>query len=305
LKKDGLKGKRILVTGASGFIGRHLTTELQKQGAKVLALDVQDNNPVDLRDWHRLEDFGNELGKLDLAYHLAGLMFVPYSFENPREIYEVNVLGTLNLLELCRLHKAEKVVFASSYVYGPPQYLPIDEEHPLNPTSPYARSKVMGENLLKAFHEDYGLKYTILRPFNIYGEGQSDNFLIPTILKQMACGKIELVDPEPKRDFLYINDMVDAYLKVGENDSGDLEIFNIGAGSSYSVDEIVQILMGIWGKQVDVSYKHSRRRNEIMNVVADVQKAKKELGWTPRVELKEGLKKYIQWYKARLNSAFS
>ena len=168
-----LKGKRVLVTGASGFIGRHLTVELQRQGAKVLTLDLQGNNPIDLRDWHRLEDFGNELGKLDLAYHLAGLMFVPYSFENPREIYEVNVLGALNLLELCRLHNVEKVVFASSYVYGPPQYLPIDEEHPLNPTSPYARSKVIGENLFKAFHEDYGLKCTILRPFNIYGPCQS------------------------------------------------------------------------------------------------------------------------------------
>jgi UDP-glucose 4-epimerase len=297
-----LKGKRILVTGANGFIGRHLTTELQKQGANVLALDVQGNYPVDLRDWHRLENFGNNLGKLDLAYHLAGLMFVPYSFENPREIYEVNVLGTLNLLELCRLHSAEKVVFASSYVYGPPQYLPIDEDHPLNPTSPYARSKVMGENLLKAFHEDYRLKCTILRPFNIYGEGQSDNFLIPTILKQIAHGKIELVDPEPKRDFLYITDMVDAYLKAGEFDSGNFEIFNIGAGLSYAVDEIVQMVMEIWGQQVEVSYKHSRRRNEIMNVIANVQKAQNKLGWTPKVALKEGLKKYVEWYKARMKS---
>lgn len=298
----GLKGKRILVTGSSGFIGRHLTTELQRQGAHVLALDVHGNNPVDLRDWHRLEDFGRQLGKLDLAYHLAGLMFVPYSFENPREIYEVNVLGTLNLLELCRLHNAEKVIFASSYVYGPPQYLPVDEEHPLKPTSPYARSKVISENLLKAFHEDYGVKCTILRPFNIYGEGQSENFLLPTILKQMGSGKIELVDPEPKRDFLYITDMVDAYLKAGEYDSGDFEIFNIGAGSSYGVDQIVQIVMEIWGQRVEVNYEHSRRRNEIMNVVANVEKAKRKLGWTPRVELKDGLRKYIEWYKARLNS---
>jgi UDP-glucose 4-epimerase len=301
----GLKGKRILVTGASGFIGRHLTTELQKQGAEVLALDAAGDNPIDLRDWHRLEDFGNELGKLDLVYHLAGLMFVPYSFENPREIYEVNVLGTLNLLELCRLHNAEKVIFASSYVYGPPQYLTIDEKHPLNPTSPYARSKVMGEILLEAFHKDYGLKCTILRPFNIYGEGQSDNFLIPTILKQMAHGKIELVDPEPKRDFLYITDMVDAYLKVGEYDGGDFEIFNIGAGLSYSVDEIVQMVMEIWGKQVEVSYKHSRRRNEIMNVIANVDKAKNKLGWTPKVALKEGLKKYVEWYKTGVRSISS
>jgi nucleoside-diphosphate-sugar epimerase len=142
----------------------------------------------------------------------------------------------------------------------------------------------------------------ILRPFNIYGEGQSDNFLIPTILKQMARGRIELVDPEPKRDSLYVNDIVDAYLKVSEYDSGDFEIFNIGAGLSYCVDEIVQMVMEIWSQQVEVSYKHSRRRNEMMNVIANVQKAQKKLGWTTQIALKEGLKKYVEWYKDRINS---
>ena len=295
----GLKGKRVLVTGASGFVGKPLCEVLRKQGAEVFALDVQGNDPIDLRDWQRLRDFGNKLGKLDLAYHLAALMFVPYSFENPREVYDVNILGTLNILELCRLSGAKKIVFASSYVYGPPQYLPIDEEHPLNPTSPYARSKVMGENLCKAFHDDYKISCTILRPFNIYGEGQNESFLIPSILKQVTGGRIDLMDPEPKRDFLYITDAIEAYIKAGEYTGADFEVFNIGSGISYRVDDVVRNILEAWDSHMEISYQHQRRRNEIMDVVANIQKAKKELGWTPRVGLKEGLRKYIDWYKAR------
>ena len=174
-----LKGKRILVTGASGFVGSHLTDELKREGAEVLAVDVHGKNPIDIRDGQKIRDLGSGIGKLDLVYHLAALMFVPYSFENPREIYDVNVLGTLNILELCRVHSVSRIIFASSYVYGPPSYLPIDEGHPLHPNSPYARSKIMGEGLCRAYHEDYGMQFNILRPFNIYGEGQGDNFFIP------------------------------------------------------------------------------------------------------------------------------
>ena len=172
-------------------------------------------------------------------------MFVPYSFENPRETYEVNVLGTLNILELCRLYNIGNIVFASSYVYGSPEYLPVDEGHSLSPTSPYARSKVMGEGLCRAYHEDYGLKCVILRIFNIYGEGQSDSFLIPSILKQLVSGEIELMDPEPRRDFLYISDAVDAYVKAGHYTGSDFEVFNMGSGVSYSVDSIANKIIDL------------------------------------------------------------
>jgi len=298
-----LKGKRVLLTGAGGFVGSHLAEELRRQGAEVLDIDVRGNNPIDLRDWQRLREFGSKLGKVDLVFHLAALMFVPYAFENPREVYEVNVLGTLNLLELCRLQKVDKIVFASSYIYGSPQYLPVDEAHPINPTNPYARSKVMGEAFCRAYNQDYGLKCAILRPFNLYGEGQNDSFLIPSILKQIAGGKVELMDPEPRRDLLYITDAIKAYIKAGEYEGADFEVFNIGLGLSYSVDEIVRSILNIWGRQVEVSYQHKRRRNEILDVVANIQKAAKELGWTPGVELKEGLRRYIKWYKDQLGSS--
>ena len=293
----GLKGKRILVTGDSGFVGSHLAAELRRQEAEVLTLTERDGCLTDIREWPKVRDLGGKWGRVDLVYHLAALMFVPYSFENPRETYEVNVLGTLNILELCRLCGVEKVVFASSYVYGHPQYLPVDEEHPLNPTNPYARSKVVGEALCKAYYEDYKLNCTILRPFNIYGEGQSDSFLIPSILKQLVSGKIELRDPEPRRDFLYISDAIEAYLKAGEYARSDFEIINIGYGVSYSVDNIVRKVLEVWGQEVEVSYQHQRRRGEIMDVVANVQKAKEKLGWEPKVDFEEGMRRYIEWYK--------
>jgi UDP-glucose 4-epimerase len=297
-----LKRKRVLLTGASGFVGSHLAEELRRQGAQVYSLDVRGNNPIDLRDWQRLKGFSNKLGKMDLVYHLAALMFVPYSFQNPRDIYDVNVLGTLNLLELCRLQNVGRVVFASSYVYGPPQYLPIDEEHPINPNNPYARSKVMGEAFCRAYHDDYGLKCTILRPFNIYGEGQNESFLIPSILKQIAGGRIELMDPKPRRDLLYISDAIRAYMKAGEYDSTDFEVFNIGSGLSYSVDEIVRNILNIWGHKAEVCYQNIRRRNEITDVVANVRKAGSNLGWSPQTDLEEGLRRYIDWYKDRLKA---
>lgn len=291
-----LKGKRILVTGASGFVGSRLASELSRRGAEVIPVDHKDKHPVDIRDWRNVSTLGSKLGKVDLLYHLAALMFVPYSFENPREIYEVNVLGTLNILELCRLHNVEKLIFASSYVYGNPQYLPIDESHPLNPASPYARSKVMGEDLCRAYHEDYGIKCIILRPFNIYGEGQSDGFLMPSILKQLPSGKIQLMDPEPRRDFLYISDAIAAYIKSGEYDKSDFEILNIGSGVSYSVREVVARVLKLWDKTVEVSYKHQKRRGEIIDVAANIQKAKSKLSWEPNVALEDGIKMHVEWY---------
>ena len=283
-----LNGKRILVTGSSGFVGKNLIEELKRQDADVLTLTEHDGRRIDIRDQQRVMRIINEIRNIDIVYHLAAITSVPFSFENPGETYDVNVLGTLNILELCRSCNADKIVFASSYVYGQPQYLPIDEKHPLQPTNPYARSKILGEELCRAYNTDFGVKCIILRPFNIYGVGQGKNFLIPSIIAQLRYGKIELKDPEPKRDFIYISDVIDAYIKAGEF-NGNFEVFNIGYGRSYSVKEIVDKIIHLYGKNVKVKYRNERRKNEIMDTIADTKKAKEKLGWKPKVEINKGL----------------
>jgi UDP-glucose 4-epimerase len=300
-----LNGKRILVTGSNGFVGNDLVDELKRQDADVLTLADHDGRRIDIRDQQRVMRIIKNLSlkkkalpkknytlytirDIDIVYHLAAITSVPFSFENPRETYDVNVLGTLNILELCRSCNADKIVFASSYVYGQPQYLPIDEKHPLQPTNPYARSKILGEELCRAYNTDFGVKCIILRPFNIYGVGQGKNFLIPSIIAQLRYGKIELKDPTPKRDFIYISDVIDAYIKAGEF-NGDFEVFNIGYGKSYSVKEIVDKIIHLYGKDVKVKYSGERRKNEIMDTVADIKKAKEKLDWKPGVEIDNGL----------------
>jgi UDP-glucose 4-epimerase len=284
-----LKGKRILLTGSEGFVGKNLAQELRRQGAKVLTLIDRDGQRIDIRDWQKIREIRN----LDMVYHLAATTGIPFSFENPRETYEVNVLGTLNILELCRLRSIKRVVFASAYVYGNPQYLPIDEKHPPRPANPYARSKVLAEDLCRTYCEDYGLECIVLRAFNIYGKGQIDSFLIPSILKQLVNGKIELLDPAPRRDFLNIIDAVNAYIKAGEYDGAGFEIFNIGSGVSHRVSDVVDLILKVSGTKCSVVYKNERRKNEVMDTVADISKAKRLLKWEPSIALKDGLKNMI------------
>lgn len=278
------QGKRILITGNNGFVGKALENELKRKGAEVIGIDVKSGS--DVRNMNHLQNIKD----VDIVHHLAAMMYVPFSWENPHIVYEVNVLGTLNVLEYCRTHDVKKIVFASSYLYGKPKYLPIDEKHPINPQSPYARSKKIAEDMCQGYSEDFGLNCIILRPFNIYGPGQNEIFLIPTIVNQLVKGRINLNDPEPKRDYVYVKDAVNAYVNATEYDGSDFEIFNIGSGVSYSVDEIVKKLINISEKEVPVDYRNKRRENEVMDVIADTRKAKEKLGWTPKVNINEGLK---------------
>ncbi|MCK5037910.1 MAG: NAD-dependent epimerase/dehydratase family protein [Thermoplasmata archaeon] len=276
------EGKKVLVTGSNGFVGRSLVQALKAEGAKVIEFDI--SNGQDITDWKAMEN----LEKADIVFHLAAIAFVPYAWDNPQKTYNVNVLGTLNILEYCRKNDIEKMVLASSYIYGPPEYLPVDEKHPLNPNNPYSRSKLLSENLCKAYHDDFGLKCLILRPQNIYGKGQDEMFLIPEIIKQLPSGKITLKDPNPKRDFIYLDDVIEAYLLSGLAEV-EYEAINIGSGKSYSVREIVDKIIELHGKPVDVSYSNETRKNEVMDVIADIRKAKDVLGWEPKHDLEKGL----------------
>jgi UDP-glucose 4-epimerase len=279
-----LSNRRVLVTGSSGFVGRHLIKRLREKGAKISSFDITDGK--DVTKW---EDF-KRIRNVDVVYHLAAVTYVPLSREDPSVTYRVNILGTINALECCRLNDA-KIIFASSYVYGPPEYLPVDEDHRINPTNPYGRSKVVGEQLCKAYNEDYGVRCIILRPFNIYGGGQSRHFLIPEIVEQIKRRRvITLKDLTPKRDFIYISDAVEAYVKSGEYDRSGFEVFNVGYGRSHSVREIAEKLVRFSGKDVKVESLSQKRKGEISDTVADIRKAMRLLKWKPVIGIDKGLK---------------
>ena len=282
-----------LVTGSEGFIGKQLVSSLKEKEASVEEIDIKKG--IDLTNWGQLYDFIKTMPHIDVLFHLAAIVFIPYSFKNPRTTYTTNMMGTLNMLEIARTLDIKKFVFASTYVYGWPQYLPIDENHPIQAISPYNQSKILGEELCNGYHNDYGLKCIILRPFNIYGTGQNKDFLIPSIIAQLPSKKITLENPKPMRDYVYIDDIVSAYIKAATYDVKGVEIFNIGAGVSYSVKEIADKIISLsQNKEVTVSYTYKTRENEIMNIVADIQKAKEKMKWQPTIDIDGGLSKLLK-----------
>lgn len=278
---------RIVVTGCRGFVGTHWTRKLEQLGYEVVALDLRTG--VDLNDWDRVE----RIGPLEVMVPLAARTFVPASYERPREFYHTNTLATLNALELCRLHRA-KMIFASSYVYGEPRYLPIDEAHPAVAFNPYAQSKLIGETLCRAYNRDFGVPVIIFRPFNIYGMGQHKSFLIPSILSQVQKGEVRLKDPRPKRDLLHIDDLVAAYCKAVAYDRTSFEIFNIASGESYSVAEIVAMITEALNPNARVIFTGEKRKNEVLDTKADIRKAGEGLNWRPVVGFSEGVKGLLE-----------
>lgn len=281
-----LRDRIIAVTGSSGFIGSKLVQKLIEMNADVICLDISEG--IDITDWQQIK---NTL-KIDCLYHLAAKTFVPESYKSPREFYVSNIVGTTNILDLCRRNNS-KIVYVSSYVYGMPKYLPIDEKHEVHAFNPYSTSKIVCESLCEAYHRDYGLPVIIFRPFNVYGISQREDFLIPSIINQLKTGKIILKDPFPKRDFIYVEDVVDALIKSIYLKEFGLEIFNIGSGISYGVREIVDIIVQKTGVSLEVKFTGERRKGEILDTVADISKAKKILGWNPKVEFHDGIERII------------
>ena len=278
----------ILITGSKGFIGRALVHRFKQMG----------------EDYHILE-FDLDQGDIstmmppfphaDHVFHLAGLSFVPLSWEKTADFYRVNVCGIVNILDYCRKNSAG-LTFISAYVYGIPEYLPIDEKHPVKPNNPYMHSKVLAESLCSFYTEQFGLNITVLRPFNIYGPGQRSEFLIPEILAQVRnpdSGEIVVNDVRPKRDFLYINDLVEALLLTFlHNDKPG--IYNVGSGTSFSVGETIELIMSLTGTKKKIVSTGKGRKNEIPDIRADYSHISGQLGWVPRVSFREGLKKLIE-----------
>jgi nucleoside-diphosphate-sugar epimerase len=277
-----MSGTAILVTGSQGFVGRALVRRLKDAGHSVVGLDIADGADVTRRETFR------EVGPAQAVVHLAARTYVPDSFADPAGFYRTNVLGTLNVLEWGRRHQA-RVVLAGTYVYGEPHYRPIDERHPLAPHSPYTASKLLAEELCRGYHRDHGLKVVVLRVFNIYGPGQRSEFLVPRILEGLKHGTVVLGDPDSRRDFLHLDDAVEAYVRAASYAASDFEVFNIGSGRSLSVRELAGLAVKAWGKPVEVLFGESRRRDEISDTRADIRKAETLLGWSPRIPIESGL----------------
>lgn len=273
---------KVAITGSRGFIGTALVQKLRNYKIEIIEIDILLG--YNLLDWESLLT----IKKFDVLIHLAAKSYVPESFTNPSSFYTTNVIGTLNALELCKKYEA-RMIFTSSYVYGTPEYLPINENHPLVAFNPYAQSKLIGEDLCKAYHRDFDVPVIVFRPFNIYGKGQNDNFLIPSIIKQATSGKVMLKDPRPKRDFIYINDVVDAYLQAIYSDFSSVEFINLGSGVSTSIKEITQLIEEKFNKKVSIVFSGEKRKNEVLETRADISKANKLLHWKPKVSIEDGI----------------
>lgn len=279
---------KILITGHSGFIGSYLQKKLEKTEHELILVDIA--NGTNICDWQQVKQYEG----MDVIVHLANLSFVPASYEQPKKFYETNYLSTLNMLELCRLNNAN-MVFFSSYIYGHPQYQPIDENHPTQAFNPYAQTKVICESLCEGYNRDFKVPITIFRPFNIYGTGQNPDFLIPSIIQQAKTGKIVIKDDRPKRDYIHVEDIVNAIITAIETENTDKSIqkFNLGSGVSYSVKEIVDMVRGLFDTEIEYICTHEIRPNDVMDTIADISKIQNELHWKPSISILEGLTKMV------------
>jgi len=278
--------KTITITGSSGFIGKYLVKALNEKGYRVIPLDYDDGY-----DLLKREDVAR-IPSFDIIVHLAAKSFVPHSFEKPYDFYNHNCFTTLNMLEKARAFNA-KVIFFSSYLYGQPDYLPIDENHPLKPHNPYAQTKLIGEKLCEGFHRDFNVPVVIFRPFNIYGVGQNNSFLIPMILEQMKTGLISLKDPRPKRDFIHVSDIVHAVLLAIEHEHNKLEVFNLGFGKSYSIAQIIEIIKQVSNTPFRVNFSNEIRQGEVLDTIADTSKLFNSFNWRPKISLTEGIRRIL------------
>jgi len=270
----------ILVTGATGFLGRPLVAALERQGYTVRRHSSADGD---------ISRCSLPMEGVSRVFHLAGRSYVPDSWQKPLDFYETNVLGTVNVLEHCRRHKAG-LILISSYVYGQPQRLPIAEDHPLAAANPYAHTKLLAEDAARFYEKQFNVPLVIVRPFNIFGPGQSPLFLIPAIVKQVLDPSIDVVrlkDLRPKRDYLYIDDAI-AFL-LATLLPGVHGVFNMGSGRSTSVAEVAELVLQAAGVSKPVVGEGQERPGEVMDVVADNSLAAAELGWSPRMSLADGL----------------
>tara|TARA_R110001592_G_scaffold17919_7_gene74956 strand:+ start:2893 stop:3903 length:1011 start_codon:yes stop_codon:yes gene_type:complete len=320
----------VLVTGADGFIGSHLVETLLEQGREVRALALYNSFgstgwletiPKELRGGLQIElgDIRDRSCVVGMAkgasaiLHLAALIAIPYSYRAPESYIDTNVTGTLNVLEAARLWETERVVCTStSEIYGSAQFVPITEEHPVNPQSPYAASKAAADHLALSYEKSFGLPVSVLRPFNTYGPRQSARAVIPTIITQLARGaeEIRLGATSPTRDFTFVRDTAQGFVSAMTADAAIGRVTNIGSGFEISIGETAAAIGRVMGRNVEIVSDEQRMRpdaSEVERLFAGVAVAEGSLGWAPahggRDGFDKGLEKTIEWFTDPANLA--
>ena len=318
-----LKNKKILVTGSDGFIGSHLTEKLVNQGYDVKAFVYYNS----FNSWGWLDYLPKEIKKnmevfagdirdpfgvntavkgCDVVFHLAALIAIPYSYHSPATYIDTNINGTLNILQASKEHNVEKIVHTStSEVYGTAQFVPITEEHPLQGQSPYSASKIGADQIALSFFTSFDVPVATIRPFNTYGPRQSLRAVIPTIISQIAKGdqQIKLGAVSPTRDFNFIDDITDAFIKIAESDSTIGKTFNAGSNFEISIGETAKLIAQLMGKKIEIISDEIRLRpekSEVNRLWADNTKLKNQTEWDPTYAgikgFKKGLEHCIEWY---------
>lgn len=320
--------KRVLVTGADGFIGSHLTEELVRRGYDVRAFvyynsfgswgwldqarpEVRSSVEIfagDIRDPHRVKQA--VLG-CDVVYHLAALIAIPYSYHAPDSYVDTNVRGTLNVVQAAQESGAGKVVHTStSEVYGTARFVPITEEHPLQGQSPYAATKIGADQLALSFHRSFGTPVAVCRPFNTYGPRQSARAIIPTIITQIAQGQraLKLGSVHPTRDFNFVKDIVSGFISIADSPKSVGEVINLGSNFEISVADTVGLISDAMGAKVEIVRDDERVRpekSEVERLFSSNEKAKTLTGWQPAYHgvegFKRGLKETIDWFTSPEN----
>lgn len=322
--------KSVLVTGSDGFIGSHLVERLLADGAEVRAFCFYNSNgsagwldesslfkqaledgqaELVLGDVRDPEHVMSSLEGVDVVLHLAALIAIPFSYVAPRSYVETNVIGTLNVLEAVRRHGISRMVHTStSEVYGTPENLPITEDHPLRGQSPYSATKIAADKISESYALSFGTPVTVLRPFNTFGPRQSTRAVIPTVLSQMIAGasQIRLGAVSPRRDFTFVTDTCDGFVRAALADAEPGEVIQLGTGRAESIGEIIEICKRVTGSDAKVITEEQRLRpsgSEVEVLLSEPAKASRLLGWEPTVPLEDGLAAVAEWLRPRVDPA--
>ena len=318
-----LEGRSVVVTGAGGFIGGHVVERLVRDGARVRALcRYNSRNERGTLDWlepNVLAEVEAVLGELrdvesvasaiegsEVVLHLGAQIAIPYSYVNPRDFVEVNVLGTLNVAQAALRHDVQRIVHTStSEVYGTAQSVPITEAHPLEPQSPYAASKLAADKLMDSYHRSFDLPVCVLRPFNTYGPRQSARAIIPTIISQALAGStLRLGSLHPRRDLTYVEDTAAAFVAAATSDHAVGRTIQLGTNHDVSVGDLVDMVAEVLGRELSVETDPARVRpdkSEVERLISGPELARELLGWEPTVDLREGLARTIDWIERNVH----